>query len=108
MFKLSQKETYKWKVIVSVPDNNAFREQSFVAEFKIIPQSQIDLIAKNQQNEDIDLAGEVLVGWEGIEDEGAPLLFSEEAKTKLLDIPYVKMAVIRAFFSSIAGRLPKN
>lgn len=108
MFRVSQKESYKWPVVVQEPNNGAFTESRFTAEFKILPQARLDSVAAGRE-ENADLADEVLLGWDGVVDrDGNPLLFSEETKAIVLDIPYAKMAIVRAFFSSIAGRLPKT
>lgn len=108
MFKLSTQTSYKWAVKVQIPGNNAFQESSFTAEFKIIPQSRIDSITK-KDDEAADLLDEILLGWDGVMDENnQPILFTPETKAALIDIPYIRMAIIRAFFSSIAGRIPKT
>jgi hypothetical protein len=110
MFKIAKNsETYTWPVEVQVPTNGGrFTTATFDAIFKVIPQSEIDAAIEAAQeggNTDAALLGKVWLGWSGVLDEDdQPLGYSEDAKRALLDIPYVRIAVTRAYFASIRGK----
>ena len=112
-FKLDQSGTYKWPVTVEVPiDNGKHDKHKFDGEFKRVTQSRIhemnDLIQTGNLT-DVDLAKEVLVGWEGIEDDqGNELKFSQSKLKQLLDVPMVATAIAKSFFDSIVGAKTKN
>lgn len=107
MFKLAQKNTYTWPIKVQIPvDGGKFEPQTFDAEFKRLPQSEInDLLREIQDGvTDTRFVEGVLVGWHGVADaDGNELPYSEAAKIMLLDIPYLRSAVVAAFFDSFSG-----
>jgi len=112
-FKLDQSGTYKWPVTVEVPvDDGRHDKQKFDGEFKRITQSRIkeliELVASGDLT-DVDVVKEVLVGWDGIEDdEGNELKFSQSKLKQLLDVPMVATAIGTAFFESYTGAKRKN
>ena len=112
-FKLDQSGTYKWPVTVEVPvDDGRHDKQKFDGEFKRITQSRIremGQLIETGDLTDVDLVKEVLVGWEGIEDDqGNELKFSQSKLKQLLDVPMVATAIATSFFDSIAVAKRKN
>ena len=112
-FKLDQSGTYKWPVTVEVPvDDGRHDKQKFDGEFKRITQSRIremGQLIETGDLTDVDLVKEVLVGWDGIEDDqGNQLKFSQAKLKQLLDVPMVATAIATSFFDSIAGAKRKN
>ena len=106
-FVLKKTASYKWEVKVEVPvDGNRFETQAFEAVFKKISRSGFnDLVEKG----DDALVGEILLGWEGINDEsGKPIPFTEKNKQQLCDDPYVLRALIQAYADSLTGAAAKN
>lgn len=113
MFVLKQSSSYKWPVKLELPvDGGTFSRYTFDAEFKRLPESRIKDIGKAiDANEvtDIDMAREVLLGWQGIQDkDGNEFPFSEQNRETLLDISGVGKAVVISFFESLAGAKRKN
>jgi len=124
-FILKQSDTYNWPVPFEVPtDGGRFLKQSFDAEFKRPTQTRIVEIQESvmarlraiQNDQDTEgmitdqqIAGEVLVGWSGIDDgEGGEVPFSEKAKAQVLDVPSVAASIVEAFFDSLKGAKRKN
>jgi hypothetical protein len=123
-FILKQSDTYNWPVPFEVPtDGGRFLKQSFDAEFKRPTQTRIVEIQESvmarlraiQNDQDTDgmitdqqIAGEVLVGWTGIEGGDGEVPFSEKAKAQVLDVPSVSAAIVEAFFDSLKGAKRKN
>ena len=112
-FKLDQSGTYKWPVPVEVPvDDGRHDKQKFDAEFKRITQSRIremGQLIETGDLTDVDLVKEVLVGWDGIEDDqGNELKFSQSKLKQLLVVPMVATAIAASFFDSIVGAKRKN
>lgn len=112
MFKIAQNPAYKWPVTVHIPqDGGKFTKATFTAEFLALAQDRIDSVVEGIRDgdRDADFARECLLGWSGVQDaDGADLPFSDEAKQKLLNIPYVRSALVAAFFESITGGRRKN
>jgi len=109
MFKLKTEHTYSWPVTVQIPaDGGKFTKSTFDATFKVIPQDRIDTILRGG-NVDSELLREVTIGWKGVQDEdGNELPFSEDARDKLLSIPYARAALVEAYLDSLAGSRRKN
>jgi hypothetical protein len=113
MFTLATSNSYIWTVTVELPDDkNKIKKQSFDAEFKRLPQSRInEILAAFKQGDgtDVSLASEILIGWSGINDsDGNEVIYSEQAKEKLLDIMGVSAAIVTALFDSFQGAKRKN
>ena len=112
-FKLDQSGTYKWPVTVEVPVvDGRHDKQKFDGEFKRITQSRIkeliELVASGDLS-DVDVVKEVLVGWDGIEDDqGNELKFSQSKLKQLLEVPMAATAIGTAFFESYTGAKRKN
>lgn len=113
MFKLKQSQTYFWPVTVkSAIDGGAYEKQTFDAEFRRLPQSEVESLqelTRNSQSADRDIARKVLVGWKGIgDDNGEPLPFSQTKLDELLDMPSAAAMIVIAYYQSIGGLLEKN
>lgn len=92
-FRISPSKTFAWPVKVAFASETKageVEEMEFVAHFKRInAKADVTALLKRAGNEDAIMANEVLLGWEGIEDEdGNPLEYSEENKAKLLEGSY--------------------
>ena len=106
-FVLKKVASYKWPVKVEIPvDGGKFETQTFDAIFKKMSRSSFnDLVDKG----DDALVGEILLGWEGINDDaGKPVPFTEKNKQQLCDDPYVLRALIQAYADSLTGVTAKN
>lgn len=121
-FKLQQSTTYVWPVKIVLPIDGGKRlTETFDATFRRLPQSRINEIVKlarlqergrlddDQELEDQDAAREIMVGWDGVEDDdGKPIPFSEKAAKELLEIPTVAGQIVKAWFGSLAEAKRKN
>jgi hypothetical protein len=123
-FVLKQSDTYTWPVSFEIPVNGGrFVKQTFDAEFKRPTQTRIVEIQESvmarlraiQNDEDtagmitdLEIAGEILVGWSGIEDGKDEVPYSEKAKEQVLDMPAVSASIVEAFFDSLKGAKRKN
>ena len=85
---------------------------TFDAEFKRLPQSRIEQVIERSNTDtikDAEFAREVITGWQGVTDaKGADVPYSNEALSKLLDVPLVAGAIVQAFFASLTGAKRKN
>jgi hypothetical protein len=117
-FVLKQSDTYTWPVAFDVPvDGGRHERQTFDGEFKRLPQSKVGpMVAELQRLEDLgdldritEIAGEVLVGWSGVNDDaGKEIPFSQKALEQLLEVPFLAVAVIKAYMDSLKGAKRKN
>ena len=108
---LSEDRTVKWPVKVNVPqDGGTVRVQTFTGHFRLARADAVKQ-ALNDRADDFDqMIVERLIGWEGdLRDEtDAPIPFSDDARDALCGIPYVRPAVIKAYFEAANGGRAKN
>ena len=106
-FVLKKTASYKWEVKVEVPvDGNQFESQTFEAVFKKISRSAFNNLVDRGDDALVD---EILLGWEGVNDEnGKPVPFTEKNKKQMADDPYVLRALIQAYADSVTGVIVKN
>jgi hypothetical protein len=117
-FVLKQSDTYTWPVTFDVPvDGGRHERQTFDGEFKRLPQSKIGpMVAELQRLEDLgdleritDISRDVLVGWSGINDDNnKEIPYSQKALDQLLEVPFLAVAVLKAYMDSIKGAKRKN
>lgn len=108
MFKISSEKKVRWPVTVKIPaDGGRYTKEAFQVEFDLIDQPRIDAImeaAERPTSVDVAFLREVVTGWTGVRDEGdAEVSFAPEALERLLAIPYVRNAMVGAFFDCISG-----
>lgn len=110
MFKIQKSDTFKWPVSVNVPvDNGRFQTYEFTGEFKLHEQSKIDQLLERFRNDDHDFVVDLLVGWSGVQAaDGNDLPYNDDNKRILLDIPYVRTAVTKAYFEASTGNKQKK
>ena len=91
-------KTFKWPVEVKEPSESKpgeFDSHEFTAVFKRVSRSVITEMASEDENELLSL---IVAGWEGMEEEdGTPIVFSEETLAEFADDPYWIKGVINAY-----------
>lgn len=104
MFKIAAKTTVTWPVTVNIPqDGGGTTKATMSVQFEKLSTSRMEELT----NEREDLLKHAVVGWnEGaVQDEqGQPLAYSDEAKARLLEIPYVRTALFEALAQINQGR----
>ncbi|TAL50035.1 MAG: hypothetical protein EPN89_05380 [Methylovulum sp.] len=98
---------FRCDVIVSVPVDKGHSDQKITVKFKVLPQSRIQQVIDDELNDGEDILDEVLVGWDDgafKDDDDAPLLYNDDNKKLILDVPYVRSALIKAYFKAINGK----
>ncbi len=104
MFKLAQVRKIEWPVDVHIPqDGGKVQKQRFTGVFEILPTPEYQGVADSGD----DVLERVLVGWGAdLKNEAgdAPLEFDDENKAVLLKIPYVRVALLRAYMQAQTGQ----
>lgn len=112
MFTLS--DVFDWPVTVRAPKDGGFDEQTFTVQFRAITSGRAKQLAKDlapaaprdQERKLGDLLPEVVIGWRDVVDEGgAPVPFDADTLARILDLPYVRVAIMSAYVRAISGPL---
>ena len=111
-FVIDQKPTYKCKVVVKINKDGEVSQEIFTAHFKNISQSRFKEMIKmveDKQIDDMDVAKEVLLGWEDMVDtEGVDVPFNKSTLNQLLEVRGFATAVGFAFMESNQQIYEKN
>ena len=105
MFNLALSESYTWPVELQVAaDGGQWTKLPFEVRFRRLSQERIDSVAKWVDAEDFDPNGlirEIVMGWDGIVVDDAPLPFSLSALDRVLNVPGATRAILRAWRESL-------
>ncbi|TVO70908.1 hypothetical protein FHP88_15755 [Sedimenticola selenatireducens] len=97
-----------WPVVVEVPvDGGKTNRQEFTAQFQMLDQEAIDALAA--QGDTAFIRG-VLVGWgEDVKDpDGKAIKFGKKPLAEMTRRPYIRKALIRAYYEMAGGVVRKN
>ncbi|MGB0747185.1 MAG: hypothetical protein ACPGO3_00420 [Magnetospiraceae bacterium] len=104
---LADERRFKAKVTVQTPqESGGKRECSFTAHFRVLTYSeQEEILERNPGGADFQILKTALVGWgDDLQDEeGQPIPFTDDTLRAILDIPYIRMAMYRAFIAGNTG-----
>lgn len=109
MYVLMKEPKVWWPVAVQKPvDGGGVVEERFEAEFLLLGQDKIEELSRSEAGHKA-LMAEALVGWRGVSREGGgEVAFSPEVRAQLIDIPFVRRALARAFLNAAYGAREKN
>ncbi|MDD5249641.1 MAG: hypothetical protein PHY45_11680 [Rhodocyclaceae bacterium] len=104
MFKLVSTRRISWPVFVKVPaDGGTVEKVEITAAFEIIETTKCDALLKEADGSKA-LLRVVLKGWDGISDEsGNAIAFGADTLEQVLDVPFVRVAVLNAYFEAASG-----
>lgn len=103
-----------WPVIINVPQNGgAVARHEVRADFVMLTQekidAQVDESRESNGNADIGILNQVLRNLGGFQDSaGNKLDYSPEMQARVIKIPYVRSALINAYFDAAAGKKAKR
>lgn len=106
--KLKQIDTIKRVIDVHIPvDGAGFDKQKMTAKYRIIEQDEINSLIEGE--DDDATLDRIFTGFEHVRDDsGTTIEDTEENRTMLRNIPYVRQAIIRGFFDMVSGGRRKN
>lgn len=106
-FKITQSDTFRWPVKVSIPkDGGGYEVGTFDAVFKRLPRSESEALGEKVvagEIEGIDAVRQILVGWHGVMDGDQEVPFSESNRERLLEVQGVSVSIFRVFVDANAG-----
>ena len=103
MFKITTDPRFTHEVKVMVPVDGGHEEQSFKVTFKVVPIDELkeDVSLSAEQNQARHLR-QVVCGMADLVGDGdAPLDYSDKLRDQLIAIPYVRIAMMRAYLGAV-------
>lgn len=107
MFNIKRPEKISLKVGVRIP--GVREEHRFTAHFRYLDMAErkafIERLADADGSlDDIDVARELMVGWDDVKQpDGKPLAFSDTALETLMNIPYARDAIVNVVMRDVLG-----
>lgn len=106
------RKVYPFTWTVKVPAGPAGDAFEFKAKFVGVPQSRLDEIRKSDPtNTDATMAKEVFTGWEEgelVDESNQPLPVTPENVANVIDLPFMRTAIVSTYLQALAGLLAKN
>lgn len=109
MFIVSKnRRVNEWPVVINVPQSGGtVQKQKMTVDFELLPQTEMDEVMQESRTADQDAAllMRVVKGWGQAKDEdtGEALEFNAETCANLVNISYVRAALIRSYFEAASG-----
>jgi hypothetical protein len=114
MFMLDQSPSYWWPVTFTLPapDGGQHQSHTFDVQLRRKDGEEINkLFERGQKGQinDVNVCRELVVGWRGVQDaDGREVVFSTAALERVLRMPNVATAIVRALIDSLADAPKKN
>lgn len=104
MFKLLQNPEFDHTVKVQLPVNGGHEAQTFTGRFRALS------ISDTEQHNTLTTEGTnqylraIFVGWEGVsDDQGEPVQFNDANRDRMIDLPFVRMALLETYNAAMMG-----
>ncbi len=98
MFKIIEKPTFIHTVPVLVPVDGGHEEQSFKAQFRVLPQDELSDHDLRTPEGTESYCRAIVADFSDIADEkGQPVPMSDKVRNTLFRTPYVQLALIRSY-----------
>ncbi len=105
MLTISKKLRWVHTVTVLVPADHGQDEQTCRVTFQLAP---TEVLAEANTNADLLIEAVVARIDDLVDGDGRPLDWDDELRREVLTLPYVRMAVIKAYFASVSGARSGN
>jgi len=107
MFKIAKNPEFTHKVPVQVPVDGGHEEQVLKCRFRVVPPETISIHDLMTAEGTESYLRAICVRFEDVVDEeGTPIPHSDALTDQLLAVPFVRLALVRAYSAAMAkGRL---
>lgn len=104
MLKIVKNPVFTAPVKVTVPVEGGVRESTFTGRFRAVSVSEAESFNLMSSEGTSDYLRAILVGWDGIvDDDGQPISFSDETRNDLIDIPFIRTAILTTYNTAMLG-----
>ncbi|NEX47600.1 hypothetical protein [Pseudotabrizicola algicola] len=104
MLKIVKNPEFTAPVKVQVPAEGGYADMNFTARFKALTVSESEAFDMMSIRGTDDWLRTILIGWDGVVGEDdQPLSFNNAVRDQLLDVPFIRMAIIQAYNAAMMG-----
>ncbi len=106
MLRIDKDPCFRTAVAVRLPGE---QEESFVARFRVLGLSEQETFDLGSAEGATGFLRRVVIGGEDIAGtDGEPLVWSDELRDRLIDLPHIRSALVRAYFEGVASAREGN
>jgi hypothetical protein len=104
MFVLAKERSVWWPIEVQEPiDDGKFETRRFNARLKLLDLGRLGQLSADE------MLSEILLDWTEVRDEaGVAITYSAEVRDRLIAVPYIRAALLRAYRDAVGGAREKN
>jgi hypothetical protein len=103
MFKIAKSPEFTHKVAIQVPVDGGHQEQTLKCRFRVVSAETLALHDLMTAEGTESYLRAICVRFEDVvDDDGQPVEHSDELTNQLLGIPFVRLALIRAYTAAMA------
>lgn len=100
MFKIVKHPTFRTTARINVPTDEGPIEQTISVRFKVAADT-----ADSGADGGIPWLREHILSMDDLADEkGEPVAYDEQVRDQLIDMPFVRVGLFRAYFDAVSGR----
>jgi len=107
MFTVTDDPQFTHDVKVQVPVDGGHKEETFKTRFRVIPLEELEDLA-SLEGQKLALKRVIVTMSDLIDHEKNEVSYSDELRDQLIDVPYVRMALIRTYREGILKARPGN
>ena len=109
MFKIITNPQFTHPVTVNVPVDGGHREETFKARFQVVDQDETEDLDLGTRDGLSDYLRKVWIGVEDVLGENdTPVLWSDELRDRMLQLPYVRLGLLRTYTGALTGARAGN
>ena len=109
MFKIAKTPRFTHVVPIKVPVDGGFDEQTIRATFEVITDDEFASFDTMTAEGLKDLVRKILVRLDDMVDEqGKPLPYSDDLRDQLLELPYMRLGLLRGYQAAMIGAKAGN
>ncbi|EEW59764.1 conserved hypothetical protein [Ruegeria sp. TrichCH4B] len=109
MFNVEETPSFTRTVKVKVPKGEGHEEQTFKAAFNVVDDEVIEGVPLQNTAEVKKVLRKMLTGMEDLANTaGEAIPYSDEIREKILKLPYVRIALIAAYYDGVTDQRSGN
>ena len=104
MFNIAERPEFTHEVKIAVPADKGYREESMRVRFRAIPDEEADAFRLDDPDGMKAFLREIIVHIDDlVGGDGKPIAWSEDVRELVLGMPWVRMALMRAYTVAVVN-----
>lgn len=102
MFTLDPNPKFTHPITVQKPTDGGHDAQTFRATYRVIGDERLAGFDLNDRASSTDFLRTVLVGFEDVQGgDGQPVPYSDSTRDALIDLPFVRVPLVKGYFAAV-------